>query len=153
MSAANMSASIMRSIVSSVFKVNPRKVVLAGEISPEFVPQNNCGHSWWSGAEELHHSIWGFDPQKGINELKITREYQFFDNGESIHTKGEKLSEYLERTEEEYLFFIVKEWGKPYGDNQEKYEIWTLYKSPEFKKYFQSLNSEDISRWEAWIAS
>ncbi len=159
---ANMSATILRSIVASVFKVNPNSVQLSGELSPEFIPQNDRGHSWWDGASKIQHNVWGFSPETGfvciagntVNGIKestdkLKREYKYSQNGDVYHKDGEPLHSHPDATK--FAFFIINSDGKSYGEPGEYYSDWTLYKAPNFKTFMESGEASDINRWSAWV--
>ena len=155
---ANMSAQILRNLVSSVFNVKATNVVLSGEISPTYVPQLNNGHSWWTGGEEERHHVWGFSPRRGFVPLcvgrerfsdALKREYTFSQNGETVHEEGMQLCDL--HNVEEFIFFVINKEGKDYGDNGEEYNGWELYKAPDFKSHWEEIEAADVTRWESWL--
>jgi len=162
---SNMSASILRNIVGSVFPVSTKNVILSGEISPEFIPQNECGHSWWNGASEQYDCVWGFNPKTGFkriteteedletiaspSEWMINRAYHYSHNGDSEFEAGEMLLDHPEANE--FVFFLVNSRGRNYGEQGETFDTWTLYKAPDFKKKWAEIEEEDVKRWNDWI--
>jgi len=164
---ANMSATIVRNIVSSVFPVKPQNVILSGEISPEHVFQLDTGHSWWNGVSEQVDSVWAFDPKTGFKaitglskeykditefyEWTLDREYSYSNNGEMEHESGDKLMDLP--GVEKFVFFLVNSQGKGYGENAESFETWTLYKSPNFAQKWAEIEEADTLRWLEWINS
>lgn len=161
---ANMSAEILRGLVSSVFSIPAKQLVLSGEISLDRIFQNDCGHSWWSGASHCVETVFGFSPKIGfkricgewkpelsiqMNECVLARDYKYSNNGGVQSHKGEPLSELANG--EEFLFFFVRCNEKDYGDNGETREIFTLYKAPDFTAKKQQVEENDTARWEQWL--
>lgn len=161
---ANMSAKILREIVSRVFDVKASRIKLSGEISPEFIPQYDRGHSWWSGASSQEDTVFGFDPKIGFRivaggynaeknfgvhfaDNTISREYQYSDNGSVQHEAGQKLAELPDA--DHYILFLVHSEG--YGDEAEWYSEWTLYKAPNFAAHWAEIDAADVQRWEEWL--
>ena len=148
----------VREILSRLLNVNARTIELSEEpISPEFIPQNDCGHSWWDGATKHHETVMGYSFEKGLVRFEdIKREYQFSQNGDVYHEAGETLHEYFERKgipTDEFQFIVVQYSGKAYGETGERYEGMTIYKSPDFKSHWQQLEAADLQRWEKWITN
>lgn len=140
----NMSASILRNLVASVFGVNAKKVHLSGEISPEESFISYTGHSWAHGWNV--YKVWGFDPHTGFVQLNVPS--YFSDNGTSIGDDPMTIAEMAKNNE--FIFFIVNhdhEDQNYQGDNS-----WTLYKAPDFREYWKKIEEEDIARWEQWLA-
>jgi hypothetical protein len=161
---ANMSARILRNIVSSVFQVKPQQIILSGEIAYDFVAQHDCGHSWWSGASTHNDSVYAFDPKIGFvciagenlaevkdSEYKLLRDYSFSKNGEMDTSEGEPLEDHPQILE--FCFFLVHSYGKHYGENGESFNEWKLYSSPNFREIWKKVDEEDIERWENWLNS
>ena len=162
---ANMSASILRNIVGSVFPVKTHNVILSGEISPKHVFQLDCGHSWWHGAAEQADSVWGFDPKTGFKaitglskeykditefyEWTLGREYSFSNNGEIEYQSGDKLCDLPGI--EKFVFFLVNSQGKGYGESAESFDTWTLYKAPNFTQKWAEIEEADVQRWNEWL--
>ena len=148
----------VREVIARLLNVNPRTIELCkGPISPDFVPQNDCGHSWWNGATEHYDAVMGYSFEKGLVRFEdIQREYRFSQNGEAYHDAGEKLHEYFERkgiSAAEFQFIVVLYSGKEYGETGECYEGVRLYKSPDFKSHWEQLEAADLERWEKWLTN
>lgn len=143
----------IRNLVAKLANVHPSEIQLSeNPLSPNFVPQNNCGHSWWGGAEEEYDRVFGISLANNVcKELEIETEYHFSENGSSRHSDGQELAKYLSETGESYDMFLVNHSGKEYGDEGEEYNYWMLYKSPNFAEYWKNVNEEDVKRWENWI--
>ena len=152
---ANMSAEILRNIVASVLKVNARNVVLSGELDVNTVISDDQGHSWWNGASYCMENLYGFSSNKGLIKLDIIREYDWTNghSSDTVHTDGETVANYLERTNqmEEFLFFVIIGNAKSYGESEEPYNYCKLFKCPNFKEYYNKLKQQDIARWEQWL--
>lgn len=143
----------IRNLVAKLANVHPAEIQLSEiPLSPDFVPQNNCGHSWWGGAEEEYDTIFGVSLANNVcKKLRIEAEYHFSENGSVSHSEGQELAKYLAESKEHYEMFLVNHSGKEYGDEGEEYNYWRLYKSPNFPEYWKGVNEEDIKRWENWI--
>lgn len=152
---ANSAASILRLLVASEFEIDANSIILSGEISPNFIPRYDMGHSWWVGAETCSDTMFGFHPKKGFVSLDdIQPEYQYSQNGDVTFREGETISSYLRRKNEpSYIFFLVHSVGKEYGETGQAFDKWTLYKSADFKKHWDMLEAKDIIRWEKWLNS
>ena len=161
-----MTAGVMRNLVSSIFKFRPEFIELKGEISPDFIPVEDRGHSWWSGAAEQYDSIWGFSPETGFiriaggsrtegwtkdSSTMLSREYSYSNNGDVTHEEGCAIKYHPQA--DEFLFFIIHSYGKEYGDTGEDFETLSVYKAPNFKEHFDKIEKEDIVRWEQWLNS
>lgn len=147
---------VVREILSRLLNVNARTIELMDEpISPDFVPQNDCGHSWWAGATEHSDLISGYSFEDGLVKFEdIKREYSYCQNGEVYHEKGERLHEYFERKsldQSQFQFIVVQFEGKEYGENGERYFGEKIYKSPDFKSHWAALEAADLERWEKWL--
>ena len=151
----NVSANILRNIVSSIVKVDARNVILSGELKPDTSWHEDRGHSWWGGASEDYYSIYGFNPQQGLIKLNIIMSCAYSRNGErQPEGESETLAEYLQRTNQlnTYVFFVEDHSGKEYGDNGEQFRYVSLFKAPDFKEYWSKVTNEDIQRWGKWLA-
>lgn len=147
---------VVREILSRLLNVNARAIELVDEpISPDFIPQNNCGHSWWGGATKHSDLISGYSFEQGLVKFEdIVREYSYYQNGEAYHRDGEKLHEYFERNgfdQSKFQFIVVQYDGKEYGENGERYSGVKIYKSPDFKSRWAALEAADLERWEKWL--
>lgn len=149
-------AKAFRSLVAKMVDVNPRYIYLAKEpISPNFIPNDDYGHSWAEMGSD-HDEIFGINlnvPE--CKQLHIRKNYSYSQNGDKEERDGEELQQYLERTGESYELFLVHNWGVEInGSNRvrgQDYDTWTLYKSADFKTYFQKVELEDIERWDEWM--
>lgn len=148
---SNMSASILRELVSRVFKIDSLNVILSGEIRPDWEGHSGFSYgSMWEKKEEV--SIWGFNPHRGFCRLNIVGEISQQGADAPVYRDGEipllKVKEI-----EEYLFFVVNE-KEYYSDNQrsENSDLWTLYKAPNFKEYLQKIEAIDIQKWKSWLS-
>lgn len=143
----------IRNLVAKMANVHPSEIQLSeNPLSPAFVPQRNCGHSWWGGAEEQYDRVFGISLANSVcEELKIETEYHFSENGSSRHSEGQELAKYLAESGENYEMFLINHSGKEYGDEGEEYNYWMLYKSTDFSEYWKNVNMEDVKRWEEWI--
>lgn len=144
---------LIRKLVSLAFNVNPKNVILSDEnISPDFIPQNNRGHSWRDGAAEHSDLVAGFSFEEGIVKFDdIKCDYAFSDNGTPHTEAGETLSNYFERKNidpSKFQFIIIKTVGKDYGENGNRFNYTTIHKTPDFKRHWEQLENSDLERWE-----
>lgn len=148
-----MSASILRELVASIFKIKATSVILSGVISPYYIQsENNSSGGMWS--ENSSNILWGFNSQKGFICLS---EYskKFFNDGHDgpLHSEGGiKLIDIPEV--DSYIFFVeVKEEGYSCpSNNEDRFGVsYTLFKSANFADYRDKINNQDIVRWEQWI--
>lgn len=143
-----MSASILRNLVSSVFKTPAHKIILSGEIQPDKTWHHKTGVSYVT--EEEYIRVWGFAPQTGFEEITIkvvgTTHY-YNGNHDYIHTPAPyNLAE--ASVDKNYIFFVVLNEGR-YEDGEEYY--YTLYKAPDFAAHWAAIEEADVKRWEEWV--
>ena len=145
---ANMSASILRNVVASVFKIRPESVILSGEIEPT---RSFTGHGCWSDRSDTYcYNVWGFNPQKGFVDLD---EYVgFYYNNTSGEAEGEAGVPLMHIPGvDEFVFFLVNyNLDSGNGDDYDCF-TWTLYKAPDFKKKWAEIEEDDVKRWNDWI--
>lgn len=147
-----MSANILREIVASVIKCDAREIRLSGILNPETKWKEDSGHSWDENASQDYYKVWGFNPKDGLKMLNISMQSAYSENGSVINSgHSESLEEYLLRTKESYIFYVVNHSGRHYGKDGEEFDFLTIYKSPDFKKYWEKINMDDIARWEKWL--
>jgi hypothetical protein len=147
---ANMSASILRNLVSSVFNVKATEVVLSGEISPYWTGYaGKTRGGMWNASDNT--AIWGFCPRSGFVLLDIIGDLVQSDQDAPVYQEN-AIPLCDVQNVSDYIFFVVHQQGS-YSDNQrsEEYNSWTLYKAPNFRAYMESLENADIARWESWV--
>jgi len=142
------------------------------ELSPEFVPLEYAGHSWSDQVDTCYHWVWGFSPKEGFKlvagnsstrydgthhpmynltgvhaEGLCAREYEYSNNGDMSHSDGQQLLDLpgVDR----YTFFLVYESGTM-NQGLESYDIWSLYKAPNFGEVWSRIEAADVARWEEW---
>jgi hypothetical protein len=145
----NMSASILRNIVSSVFNIKPTSVILSDEIAPDKKWESNS--CWSSQTTCKSYEVWGFKPQNGFVSLseEIVGHYYNHSDGSASIKKATKLCDL--QGVEEYLFFLMHEDIRAYDENKNE-DNWVLYKAPNFKEHWAKIETKDIKRWEKWLA-
>jgi hypothetical protein len=145
---ANMSATVLRNVVASVFKIRPESVILSGEIEPT---RSFTGHGCWSDRSDTYsYNLWGFSPVKGFIDLN---EYVgFYYNNTSGEAKGQCGTPLMHIPGvEEFVFFLVNEnFDSGNGDDYDSF-TWTLFKAPDFKKKWAEIEEKDIERWISWL--
>ena len=144
---------LVRAFIKKMFNVNPNQIVLASEpIEPTTSFQDDFSHGSMYDTNYTVN-VWGFSKEKGFLELEnISGHYERNANGSMIDRPGLQLQEHELVKNNSFVFFYVQERGG-YQDNnrEEDYTKDTLYKSPNFKEYWSSIEKEDIDRWENWI--
>ena len=145
---ANMSVSILRNVVASVFKIRPESVILSGEIEPT---RSFTGHDCWSSQSDTwSFKLWGFNPRKGFVDLNdyvgCSRNST---SGENYGDEGTPL--HLIPGIEEFVFFLVNEDFTSGNGTDYDCFTWTLYKAFDFKKKWAEIEEEDVNRWNDWI--
>ena len=144
-----MSASIVRNIVSSVFNIRPESVILSGEIDPT---RSFTGHGCWSDRSDTYcYNVWGFSPVKGFVDLD---EYVgFYYNNTSGEAEGQCGTPLMHIPGvEEFVFFLVNEdFTSGNGRDYDSF-TWTLYKAPNFAQKWAEIETQDVERWNNWIA-
>ncbi len=145
---ANMSATILRSIVSSVFKVNAASVILSGEIAPNWKGYNTTGISHCDHTETGVFGIWGFHPKTGFTKIDGVISNTHMYHGNHSHDVTDCNSLDTVKGVEEFIFFVIFS-----GDDSDlPYSmVYSIYKAPNFKEYFQKVEESDIQRWSTWI--
>tara|TARA_S200002703_G_C3629494_1_gene193322 strand:+ start:112 stop:555 length:444 start_codon:yes stop_codon:yes gene_type:complete len=143
---ANMSAKIIRNLVSSVFNVKAQNVILSGEIKPDYSITNNENVAYTDS--EQSKSLFGFSPKKGFTKISEVVTTVTYFNGNHNHSTelGCVLSEV--KGIDEYLFFVEKSSGYTPDGN---YENYTIFSAPNFKEYWFKIEQQDIARWEQWL--
>ena len=148
---SNMSAQILRSLVSSVFNVKAIEVHLSGEISPNWTAYaGSTRGGMWDSEED--NAIWGFNPKTGFKLLNIIGDLVQDEPDSPVYQKNAIPLCEVEGVQD-FIFFVVHN-KFTYCDNQrmENYDNWSLYKAPNFSSYITSVEEADIQRWESWIS-
>ena len=144
-----MSASILRNLVSSVFKTPAHKIILSGELAPDEKWHHKTGVVYVT--EEEYIKVWGFNSQNGFenitNQVVGTTHYY---NGNHNSTYSPAPCTLAEASvDKNYIFFVVLNEGV-YRDGEE-YCFYTLYKAPNFAAHWAAIEEADIKRWEEWV--
>lgn len=146
----SMSASILRNLVSSIFGVNPAKVILSGELPKNFFVQSNksSGNLYDTNDEA---NLYAFNSTRGFILIEGHNVNSQNANGSWNQEIGFSFEDCA--IHEDALFFISKEkkCGSSNGETWD-YIKYTLYKAPNFKEFFDKINQEDLARWEQWLA-
>lgn len=147
----NMSANILREIVSRTFNVRPTTIKLSGVIDPEYkCYKNTC----WSTQTTEHDShLWGFHEKEGFVELTdIIRDggHNYGDGSWADCSTGNSLC-HIENVDR-FIFFVVNETARAYDDRQ-SFNNWFVFKAPNFQEHLKKVEEADIARWEQWLNS
>ena len=143
---SNMSANILRELVSRVFDTPASKVILSGEISPNYSITNHEGVSYMDSEESkvLH----GFNPTTGFKLIpEVITTITYF-NGNHDHNTDLGCELHEVNNIDEFIFFVEIHEGYN-SDGEFKYI--TLYKAPNFKEHWNEVEQQDIARWEQWL--
>lgn len=151
---ANMSASILRNLVSSIFNVDAKEVILSGQMPTTWKTEavSTSGNLYSSNE---WNTVWGFCPKTGfqkIEEMLMTRQAKSNANGTWENSYG-YTAEYLMKKCDCALFFLVNS-GHSYNDcngRDEESDNWTIYKAPDFSRIWEKVEQKDVQRWEEWI--
>ena len=141
---ANMSANILRNLVSSVFNVKATKVRLSGDISPEYKGYSvDACIAGYSTTEK----VWAFNAQKGFRQLNCVANTQYYNGGcDSYFHDAPVLGECL--VEGDIFVLIFSDSDSPnYDDNTS----WNLFKAPDFQEWRKNVEAQDLTRWESWL--
>lgn len=146
-------ASMVRNIICSCFKINPRQVKLEGEISPN-TRFENVFHDGSLGSNYEKVRLWGFDSIIGIKDLSdYVGEVRGsnYAHSESVHEDGALLHEIPGN----FSFFIVNREGEDNweGNEYRSWNKWSIFKAPNFQQHRQQLEKADLKRWEDWYAA
>ena len=145
----NISAEIIRNLVSSVLKIDSRTIKLSGEISTEMECPNWSGNCHDSRYEKT--TIYGFNPEKGLVELPTC---ECEKDEDDVPTFGDNAHIYPDDYVD-CLFFVTisdscSQMQSPESSDYE-YSI-QIFKAPDFKEYFDSIEKAEIARWKQWLS-
>lgn len=149
-----MSASILRNLVSTVYKVKAKNVKLSGQMPTNWETSEVSTYGGMYSDEEWVNA-WGFHPQKGfikIEKILMMENAKSNANGTWENSYG-YTAEYIAKECPDALFFIVNE-GHRYKDSTGRSssgDNWTLYKSPDFSEIWAEAEAKDVQRWEEWV--
>lgn len=144
---ANMSASILRNLVSSIFNIDARKIELSGEISPMWRGSFTDGVSYMDYSCSGDREIWGFSPKEGFKQIEgcISVKTMYNGNHKCHYADADALMTCV--TGKELFFLVIK------GDDSDEPFSWRyiLHKAPNFQEYWKEIKQKDINRWEQWL--
>jgi hypothetical protein len=152
---ANMSADILREIIQKGFGIDPKKVILSGEISPE--------KTWISSsmkkderAPGVWYNVFSFCVKDSFHELDVVIYTEYGDNDPQIINYKEKakyknLALALEAECPDCVFILEMEDSIGHTNPSHNYHKATIFKAPDWKEYLR-VNKKDIARWEEWLA-
>lgn len=151
---ANMSAQILRNLVSSVFNVKATEVVLSGEIASDSTwYQGNTRGGMWNNDRTV--KVWGFNPHSGFCHITdcVGDEIQSCNDAPVYFENATPLA-FCEKAHDS-IFFVVNIRNNYYDSNgrDDNEDSWTLYKAPDFGAYLASVEKQDLERWESWVKS
>jgi hypothetical protein len=149
----NMSANILREIVSRTFNVNPKQVILSGELKHEESWKNNY-HDGSMGSNEDVYKLYGYNHKDGFIDLSNhvgSKSASNYAHSDSYDRDGTKLCDI--QGIEKYIFLVVRNEGHDHwsGSMQEDWDKTYLYKLPSFTEYWQKIETEDLKRWEKFL--
>lgn len=147
---ANLSAGILRNVVSSVLGVDPKSVVLSG-ILPENYDHstNNSGGNLYSSHETL--KLYAYSSHSGL--VEVVGDY----SGDSQNADGTHNSEYRVNFDHcrnyKFATFFVELFHKEgwqQGSADWNDTITTLYGAPDWRTIERKEEDADSNRWWAW---
>ena len=148
---ANMSANILRNIVSSVLNIKATSVRLSSEIPETFsISEDNSSGNLYSHNSSV--SVHAFNPRTGFVVVQGNNNYSSQDaNGSWNNEYGVNFNDCAKH--EDAIFFVVREQRSGWCSGRADWDddITTLYKAPDFGAYMKKVEKEDIARWEQWI--
>jgi hypothetical protein len=151
----SIAVSILRNIVTSVFKVSPREVqLMEHSIDPEY---QGCDSYLYGGMwdDKSTDTLYGFSPETGFVTIPEVIFSQWnSQDGPSQDDKDQHLKLYEVNGVDKYVFFLVyneSEYDCPSNSQHNKVSTWKLYKSPNFQSYWDKIEKEDLTRWEQWL--
>ena len=142
---ANISASILREIVSSTFNYPATKVILSGYISPEWIGKSSTNVAYTDVRDDVDYlyswnAIDGFKPVNNCYEC-----YHYYNGNHNVTvTDGLPLHECVDGTE---VFFVLVHKLDDYIDYV------TVFKAPNFAQKWAEIEEADTLRWLEWVNS
>ena len=140
---ANMSASILRNIVSSTFGVKANHVRLSGEIPADWIGSFSTNVAYMDVRDDVEE-LYSWTPETGFKLVEGCYTGSHFYNGNHDRdvTIGNPLHECVDGTE---VFFVLVHKLDNYIDYV------TVFKAPNFAQKWAEIETEDTVRWEQWI--
>lgn len=115
----------IRKIIASALDLDPRRIRIDGDISPEFVPKNHEDISQGLVEKECSQ-VYGYSKANGLKRLSISRDFLYrTDEGGDQHY-GESITDYLERTGESYDYLLVHHCGQGNGTDWNGYAMYSI---------------------------
>lgn len=148
-----ITASVLRNVVAKFANVHSTKIILKGEISPNFSVQDYFKNGSM-GSSKNSFGVYGWSPETGfipVNECIGEDSSSNYAHSDRTDIAGLDLHEC--QNVDKYLFFVVHEYGHNSweGCNQELWDTWTLYKAPNFKETWDKIQLEEVQRLEDFI--
>jgi hypothetical protein len=148
---ANMSANILRELVSRVFEVRATEVKLSGELNPEFDLNGGTSYSSSCGHSVNSNTVYAFNPESGFKEIAGDDSHWSDGSGGRHEAAPYPLHEHPDVSGDE-LFFVIKNiYNSGSWDGDRDAVTWTLYKAPDFRAKRDLVEAIDVARWEAWL--
>jgi hypothetical protein len=142
---ANMSASILRNIVSSTFKYPANKIILSGYISPEWIGKSSTNVAYKDVRDDVEY-LWSWNSIDGFKPVDncYNCSHYYNSNHNVTVTDGRPLHECVDSTE---VFFVLVHKLDDYID------YISVFKAPNFAQKWAEIEAEDVQRWENWISN
>ena len=140
---ANMSASILRNIVSSTFNYPANKIILSGYISPEWIGEFSTNVAYTDVRDDVEE-LYSWTAKDGFKPIEGCYTGSHFYNGNHDRdvTTGKPLHDCVDGTE---VFFVLVHKLDDYID------YISVFKAPNFAQKWAEVEAEDLRRWENWI--
>ena len=139
----SMSASILRNIVSSTFKYSANKIILSGEINPEWVGQSSTNVAYTDVRDDVDY-LWSWTAKDGFKPVDNCYECRHYYNGNHDVTVTHGLPLHECATGDEIFFVLVHKLD-------DYIDYISVFKAPDFQKKWAEIEAEDVQRWNEWI--
>lgn len=148
------SGSTIRAIVSGVFGIDPRKIILSiGELTP-FESWQNESHDGSLGESSTTYKVWGWSAEAGFvpapDGFVGDRSGSNYAHSSSCDVPGKELHEWPGVDQFSFILTYVEEYSNWAGSQHRDYKGYTLWKAPDFSAHRSELELADITRWEQW---
>lgn len=147
----SMSAQILRSFVLECFNVSPREVILSGVMPETFnLEENHSSGSMYCC--DVNHEVYAFEPTTGFVEVSSDMSARSSNGNGSWNNEKRTTFEHMYEYSSA-LFFVVLENNRVRQEGSQDVDERkvTLYKAPNFKAIFASIEEADVNRWASWL--
>lgn len=146
----SMSAQILRTLVSEMFKMSPSQVILSGVMPQNFqLEEDHSSGNLYTC--DVNHEVYAFEPAKGFIEVPGDM------SGTSSNANGTWNNEkkttfgHCSKYTSAIFFIVVEDYKVRQEDMYTEKRNCTLYKAPDFHAMFAAIEQADLDRWEQWL--